>query len=171
MDFYNYARYYDIAFDFRDVRAEVDFLLGCYRQFGAPGGVAAALELACGPGRHSREFARRGLRSVGLDLNPTMIDYARARPYGNAVEWRVADMVAFEIESPVDLAYILMDSIVHILSLDDFERHLHSVAAALTPGGIYVIDQSHPREAFADLESYTATEWIVESRGVRVEIS
>src|SRR3712207_7344322 len=42
---------------------------------------------------------------------------------------------------------------------------------SLTAGGLYVIEQSHPREAFAELESYADTEWIVEARGTRVEIA
>jgi len=172
MNFYDYARYYEIAFNFRDVRAEVDFLLGCYERFsGLRRPATAALELACGPGQHAREFARRGLRTGGLDLNPAMIEYARSRPYGAPVEWLVSDMRTFQLEAPVDLACTLTDSIVHLLSLDDFDRHLQSLAANLTPGGIYVIEQTHPRESFADLESYVETEWAVETRGVRVEIA
>lgn len=172
MNFYDYARYYEIAFSFRDVHADVDFMLDCYERFsGQARQAAAALELACGPGQHARVFARRGLRTLGLDLNPTMIDYARARPYGAGVDWVVGDMRAVQLERPVDLACTLTDSIVHLLSLDDFDRHLRSVAASLTPGGIYIIEQTHPRESFADLESYVETEWIVEARGTRVEIA
>ncbi|HYN89432.1 MAG TPA: class I SAM-dependent methyltransferase [Ardenticatenaceae bacterium] len=172
MAFYDYARYYEIAFDFRDVRAEVDFLLGCYATFsGQERATSSALEVACGPGKHAREFARRGLRSVGLDLNATMLEYGRGRPYGSGVEWLRNDMRDFTLDVPVDLAYILTDSIVHVVNLDDMDRHLRSVAGSLTPGGLYVIEQSHPREAFADLESYAETEWIVEARGTRVEIA
>jgi SAM-dependent methyltransferase len=172
MDFYQHARYYEIAFDFRDVPAELDFLLGCYQQFsGQQAPATTLLELACGPGQHAREAAKRGLTTTGLDLSEEMIAYARQRPYGDRVNWLVGDMRAFTLDAPINIACTLIDSVVHILSLDDFLAHLAAVAASLTPGGIYVIEQSHPREAFADLESYTETDWTVEARGARVTIS
>ena len=47
-------------------------------------GVSGALcdsDLACGPGRVSRELSRRGARVVGLDLSAALLD--RARLAGN----------------------------------------------------------------------------------------
>ena len=66
---YTLPQIYDIAFDFRDVPGEVDFLLEAYsRHLGRR--AKSAIELACGPGYHVREMARRGIVSDGLDREP-----------------------------------------------------------------------------------------------------
>ena len=37
------------------------------------------LDLACGIGRHSIEFAKRGYKVTGLDINPILLKEARKR--------------------------------------------------------------------------------------------
>ncbi len=158
MALYDAARYYDIAFGWRDVRAECEWML---ERFRAARGRAArsVLELGCGPGQHARLFAALGLRSVGLDLSPAMLRYAAQQPGGNDrdVSWLLADMRAFTLAPPVELACCLMDSLSHLLTLDDLLAHLAAVAGAVVPGGLYVLEQSHPRDAFG--EEGMATEW------------
>jgi SAM-dependent methyltransferase len=46
------------------------------------------LELGCGDGRILREAARRGIRSVGYELNPLLVIYAklRALKYGGLIK-------------------------------------------------------------------------------------
>lgn len=39
-------------------------------------GTEKILDLACGFGRHSLEFARRGYEVTGIDITPAYIDYA-----------------------------------------------------------------------------------------------
>lgn len=41
-----------------------------------PKGMEKILDLACGFGRHSLEFARRGYDVTGIDITPAYIDYA-----------------------------------------------------------------------------------------------
>ncbi|UCF19522.1 MAG: methyltransferase domain-containing protein [Gemmatimonadota bacterium] len=45
---------------------------------GRPDGIV--LDLACGAGRHMREFRRRGVQAVGLDLSIAQLRQARAGP-------------------------------------------------------------------------------------------
>lgn len=47
------------------------------------------LDLACGTGNDTLEYARAGFSMVGVDQSELMIDRARSRSY--AVEWVVAD--------------------------------------------------------------------------------
>ena len=82
---YNHPRLYDVAFGLRDFEAETEFLLrAAQAHAGAP--PASFLELACGPGRHTRLAAQRGLRAVGLDLSHAMLAYARAEAEAEAKE-------------------------------------------------------------------------------------
>lgn len=146
LNLYQRAGYYDIIFD-RDVSREVDFMIAIAKNYTgkAP---SAVLDIACGPGYHAREFTRRGLRTVGSDLQAEMIEFARHKDSaeGLSTEWLVADMRQFQLDQPVDLAFIAFDGLDTLQSNADVIQHLHSVAANLNPGGLYVIDLSHPRD-------------------------
>ena len=41
---------------------------------------ASVLDLCCGQGRHSVQFAKRGLKVTGLDLNPDYVGSRSRRP-------------------------------------------------------------------------------------------
>jgi SAM-dependent methyltransferase len=151
LNLYQRAVYYDIIFD-RDVRREVDFMLAVAVLYSGQQ-PTSVLDIACGPGYHAREFARRGLRTIGSDLQPEMIAFARQKDEseglpskGLAAEWLVADMRQFQLKDPVDLAFIAFDGLDALQSNTDVIQHLRSVANNLTSGGIYLIDLSHPKD-------------------------
>ena len=97
--FYANALAYDIAFSDRDFPDECHFLEWCLQHCGAAPATQARsfLEVAAGPARHAREFARRGWRSVALDLSAEMLHYAKqgAQREGVAIELAQADMADF----------------------------------------------------------------------------
>lgn len=165
---YQQAVYYDIVFG-RDVSPEVDFLVALHgRHAGGP--PHSALDLACGPGYHAQEFAARGLRAVGLDLREEMLAFGRelAVRRGAEVEWMAADMREFRLAEPVDLAFTLFDGIDALTANEDLIRHFRAVAANLTPGGLYVVDLTHPRDC--GLLDYGVFRYRGERDGVTVEI-
>lgn len=168
---YNAARFYDVAFGWRNVAAECAFMLERYQ---ARHGRAArsVLEVACGPGQHARQFAARNLRSVGLDANAAMLAYAKTQPGGDDrdLTWLQGDMRDFTLAEPVDIACCLMDSLSHLLTLDDLLFHLVAVAKGMTPGGLYILDQSHPRDAFAHDEPGMEPEWEAEDESGEVQV-
>jgi len=138
---YQQARYYEIAFGFVDVVKHVDLLEAYMRTYRlAP--VTAVLDVCCGPGRQTREFARRGYHAVGLDASPDMLEYLRARASEEhvSVETVQADMMDFTLPSPVEFAYNLMGSVVYVTSSSALIAHLSSMARALSPGGLYLIE-------------------------------
>jgi SAM-dependent methyltransferase len=167
-EFYQRAAYYSIVFD-RDVSPEVDFLAAVYQQ--CVGREAQSLlDLACGPGYHARTFARRGKRAVGVDLREEMINLAReqAEQEGVEVEWIAEDMRHVRLKNPVDIAINVFDGIDCLLTNDDLLDHFQAIAASLTPGGLYFIDLTHPRDCFYAYDR----DWRYkgERDGVKVEI-
>jgi SAM-dependent methyltransferase len=165
---YRRADYYDIVFD-GDVAREVDFVVALYRRH-AGAALGSALELACGPGYHARALAARGVRAVGLDLSPEMIALARekAAAGGLDVAWLVGDMREFTVGAPVDMAICTLDGIDCLLTDDEILRHFRAVAANLAPGGLYMIELSHPRDCSA--ERYGRFSYEGERNGCRVTI-
>lgn len=156
---YDQARVYDVAFSFRDVAAECDTLAALLsRHAGRTAG--ALLELAAGPARHAREWARRGASATALDSVPAMGAYAleRARDEGVAIETVCADMVDFRLDRRFDLALLAMDSASYLLDNDAAIHHLQAVARHLADGGLYVLEMSHPRDAFG-LGQSTRNTW------------
>ena len=47
------------------------------------------LDLACGFGRHSLEFAKRGYDVTGIDITPVYIDYANEQAKKRKFECKV----------------------------------------------------------------------------------
>lgn len=146
---YDLAEAYDIAFDFRDLKAECDALDAICVHFGT-GIPASFLDLCSGPGYHCIEYSKRGRRSLALDYNASMIEYARLKAAGvsTKVEFVLADMRDFHLSAPVDLAFCAMSSFHHLLTNDDILAHLACVGRSLTPGGLYIIEADHPRDVF-----------------------
>jgi SAM-dependent methyltransferase len=171
LEFYKLAGYYDIAFGFRNVPAECDCLDELARRHGgsAP---RSFLELAAGPARHALEFARRGIRVTALDSVPGMVDYAlaAARTQNTPIDCVCADMVDFRLPQTYDLAALLMDSSSYLLDNEAVLRHLGCVADHLTPGGLYVIEMTHPRDAFR-VGTSTHDNWDTERDGVKVSVA
>ena len=64
------------------------------------------LDLACGPGRHAIELARRGFQVTGVDRSGFLLLKAkeRARAAEVEVEWVEEDMRTFERPEAFDLA-------------------------------------------------------------------
>jgi len=96
------------------------------------------LDLACGPGRHAAELARWGGQVVGFDLSRAMLLRARERSRGALVR---GDMRALPFrDGSFTLAVNLFTSFGYFLNEDENRRVLSQVAAALAPGGHFVLD-------------------------------
>jgi SAM-dependent methyltransferase len=96
------------------------------------------LDLACGPGRHAAELERLGGQVVGFDLSRAMLRRARERTGARLIR---GDMRALPFrEGSFALAVNLFTSFGYFL--DDAEHRLvvRQVAAALAPGGQFVLD-------------------------------
>ncbi len=162
---YDEPEFYAAACAYRDVPSEVDALVrwsGTHRGPDA-GPLRSVLELAAGPAEHARDLARRGLDATALDLNPAMCARARelAKESGVSLTVVEADMRDFSIPGQFDLAITMLNSLCHLMSLDDMLRHLATVGAHLSPGGLYIMELAHPADFFA-AERRTSSEWSTE---------
>lgn len=146
-DIYQFAAYYDVLFA-RDYSAECDFLEACLTRHGQKTcGERSFLELGCGPARNGRVLSQRGFRTVGLDLQPRMLDFAQLEAQREGVELELveANLIDFDLTKPVAMAACMWDTLFLVLKNEDMVRHLRAVARNLLPGGIYVIETTHPR--------------------------
>jgi SAM-dependent methyltransferase len=140
---YDYPKYYDLVFG-SDWKAEFDFLEGCFARHAQLGGrkrVRRLFEPACGTGRLMVRFGKAGYAVAGNDLNAKAIAFcnARLKRHGLPATAVVEDMADFRVKKPIDAAFNTINSFRHLPTEEAAEGHLRSVAAALAPGGLYVL--------------------------------
>ena len=167
---YDEPELYQLSCAYRDVSLEVTALRSWFGRH-AGTDVGSVLELAAGPAEHARELASRGLRVTALDSSPAMCGYAAARAAeaGLGLDVAEADMRDFSLGRRFDAAITMLNSLCHLFTLDDMVSHLRAVAGHVVPGGLYVIELSHPADHFGAV-SRTSSEWTAEKDGVRAEV-
>ena len=132
---------------------EVDLLETIVSRWGRPAPRRARwLEPACGTGRYLRVLAGRGARVVGFDRDPGMLAYARRslRARGLTERARVlpadlSDFVDAVGEDGFDVAFVLVNSLRHLLEPRLVRRHFEQLRRSLRPGGLYVVGISLSR--------------------------
>jgi len=140
MEVYDNPKYYEIAFSFRDIVAEVDFLEEVISRYSKIP-VKTFLELASGNSPHLQELCKRGYRYIGLELNPEMVDYATRKVKEKNIAGEIirGDMIEFSLKEPADCALVFLGSL-YAKSDEELNKHLNSVAKAINKGGLYILD-------------------------------
>lgn len=100
------------------------------------------LDLCCGPGRHSVEFALRGFQVTGVDRSAFLLDRARehASQANASVEWVQEDMRHFNRPAAFDLACNLFTSFGYFRDEQDDLRVLRNIRQSLKETGVLVIE-------------------------------
>lgn len=100
------------------------------------------LDLCCGPGRHSVEFARLGYTVCGVDITESYLEAAKESARDENVEVRFvkADVRTFCEREQYDLALNLYTSFGYFDKAEDDALMVHNAYASLKKGGIFIID-------------------------------
>ena len=106
----------------------------------APG--ASVLDLCCGVGRHSLEFARRGMAVTGVDRTRAYLAHARAAAdnEGLRIEFIESDMRTFARANAFDAAINFFTGFGYFDDPADDRRVAANVFQSLRAGGRFLID-------------------------------
>lgn len=128
--------------DVEEAEACVDLILGSTGLSAPRSEPVAALDLACGPGRHAMVLAERGCRVTAVDLSPTLLAYAesQARREGLPIRFIRSDMREIAFDREFDLVLQLFTSFGYFDEHSDDARVLSRVRASLHSGGYYALD-------------------------------
>ena len=141
VDFDRFARFYDSDYEF--FQADIPLYLGFAERTGGP-----LLELACGTGRLLQPLAEAGYQITGVDISSAMLERARQRLDSAGLSDRVslvqADMRDFELPDRYALAFIGINSFMHLETTVDQRQALRCWREHLRPGGLLVIDLFNP---------------------------
>lgn len=111
---------------------------------------AAALDVACGTGRHAVVMAELGYEVLGIDLSEPSIAIARrlTRP---SLRFQVLDMRAIKWQDHFDIVLNLFTSFGYFGTEADERQVLAGIHGALKPGGELVIDFLNAERIVAEL--------------------
>jgi SAM-dependent methyltransferase len=135
-----YAQTYDASVP--DWPGEIDFYRDLAAQAKSKGG--AVLEVACGTGRVAMHLLRDGVRLVGLDLSPDMLDVVRQKSaaFPNA-RWVEADMRSFDLGETFELVIIPGHAFHNLTTAQDQMASLECIKRHLTLSGRLVLHLDH----------------------------
>jgi SAM-dependent methyltransferase len=160
---YRQPLYYEIAFSFFDVSKQADLIERFVRLHGQRR-VRTILDVACGPSLQLREVVRRDYAGIGLDQSREMLSYVKSmEPRIRTVR---GDFVRFALPEKVDLAFIMMGSLM-VRSNEALLSHLDSMASAMHQGGLYLIENAHLD--WVDFETSEAEQWTMHRDGIEVK--
>lgn len=130
---------------------------------------ACILDLCCGVGRYSLEFARRGFAVTGVDITQAYLDALTdsAREESLSIEVVRDDARTFSRPEEFDLCLNMFTSFGYFSDIDDDERLLKTSCQNLKPGGDFLLETIGKEIAareFSPYESFVRSGW-----NVRVE--
>ncbi|MFH0764999.1 MAG: methyltransferase domain-containing protein [Calditrichota bacterium] len=133
-----FDRYYPLVYGHRDETEAAQFVAHWPIWEGLPAG-CWGLDIGCGAGRYTRVLAQRGLRMVGLDLSPYLLQEARLRLKDNTSFMR-GDMRRLPVKTAFHLAVSLFTSFGYFAAEEEHLSALIEVNRVLHPGGWLVLD-------------------------------
>lgn len=107
------------------------------------------LDMGCGRGRHAEVFSQAGISVTGIDLSEASIAAARARvPLGRFEVFDIRKPFAHEA---FDAVVCLFTSLGYSPERNDDQQAVDAAAAALRPGGFFVLDLLNGEQVVANL--------------------
>jgi len=127
---------------------------------------ARVLDAGCGTGRIAVRLDQLGYDVVGVDVDPAMLEVARAEAPG--LDWRIADLATFDLGPGLREAFdvvVLAGNIIPLLEPGTLDAVCARLAAHVVPGGVVVcgfgLDDAHlpgdcPATPLADVDAAMA---------------
>jgi SAM-dependent methyltransferase len=121
----------------------VPFYLDEARRSGGP-----VVELGVGTGRIAVPIACDGIRVIGVDSSPGMLEVCaeHAKLAGVELDLRLGDLREPPVDERVPLVTIPFRSVLHLHDDRERRRALHAVRGLLEPGGRFVFDVFSPSQ-------------------------
>lgn len=98
-------------------------------------GPRSVLDAGCGTGRVAIELARRGVDVTGVDVDPDMLDTARAK--APQLDWKLADLAELELARSFDVA-VAAGNVMIFVAEQSRAGALAAIARHLAPGGLLI---------------------------------
>jgi SAM-dependent methyltransferase len=120
---------------------------------------ASLLDIGCGPGLYTEQFAKRGLRVTGLDFSENSIVYARKNDPKS--EYILQDYFTMDFDSSFDMITLIYYDYGTFIP-EERKELLRRISKALKPGGLFLFDVYTPLRSKGKGDS---SSWYVSMEG------
>ncbi|WP_163548053.1 class I SAM-dependent DNA methyltransferase [Candidatus Frankia nodulisporulans] len=111
----------------------------------ARAGAGPVLELGVGTGRVALPLAAQGVKVIGIDASPRMLARLREKPGGSDLDLKLGDFTELDFPAAsLSLVYVVFNTFFMLADQDAQVRCFTSVASALRPGGLFVLEAFVP---------------------------
>ncbi len=150
-----YLYFYEDAVDEARTRMECTYI----EKHCGISGQQRILDLACGHGRHSLYFAKKGHRVTGIDINKSFIGIARKEAVDRKldVEFLEQDILEMDQENGFDTILLLFNSL-GFFDRSDCQILFRKIGKALKPGGKAFIDVKNRDQIVKEIQPAFVTE-------------
>ena len=150
------SAYYHLLYFQRNEKEAADFIDALVNYLQPPAGVTM-LDMGCGRGRHARRLADKGFDVTGLDLSPNSIETAKEFEH-ERLHFSEHDMrLPFWINY-FNYCFNFFTSFGYFRTQRENDNALRTMAQALKPGGILVIDYLNTPYAETNFKEKEETE-------------
>jgi len=139
-----FAGVYDLLMDDFDYPTWAEYYLQLLQSAGVQ--TQSMCECACGTGSLSVEFARHGVRLIGVDISGEMLEQAaeKARQSGVRLQLVCQDMCQLQLPRPVDALVCTCDGVNYLTGEKRLRAFFQRAYSQLRPGGALAFDISSP---------------------------
>jgi len=130
------ADYYDYIYRWKDYKKEARQIKKLIQEYKQSSG-NSLLDVACGTGKHI-SYLRKDFGCEGIDISGAMIAVAKKNLPG--VEFRIGNMVDFDLEKRFDVVLCLFSSIGYLLTEGEINKAISNFANHMKSGGVLILE-------------------------------
>ena len=113
-------------------------------KFGGTRGIL--LDLACGTGSLSEEFAKLGYDVIGVDNSEEMLNVALDKKFDSElpIQYLRQDMTKLDMFGTIDVTICALDSLNHLVNIEAIIKTIERVSLFAEPNGLFIFDVNTP---------------------------
>lgn len=135
-----FAEFYDKLTGNVYYKERADYLLEICKKFNHDTGIT--LDLACGTGTLTLELKRRGVDVYGIDGSQEMLSEASMKAFEEELDvlFLCQKMQSIDLYGTIDTCFCTLDSINHMVNVEDVQKTFDRVSLFMNQGGLFVFD-------------------------------
>lgn len=140
MDYDIFSRYYDTLTADVDYEKRTAHLLELFSRYGKK--PSLLLDVGCGTGGFSLEFAKQNIEVIGADPSPNMLEIARRKAENENLDILFLNQSGEELDlyGTVDGAISCLDTVNHIINKNALQKFFDRVSLFLEPECLFIFD-------------------------------
>lgn len=137
----SFASVYDAFTENVEYDKRADYVLSLLKNGGITNGIL--LDAACGTGNFISRFCEKSkFDMIGVDISSEMLSVAsdKLKDAGRSILLLCQDICDLDLYGTVDCAVCMLDSVNHLIDIEDVADAFKSISLFLRPGGLFVFD-------------------------------